>query len=73
MMIDSTREALDLIEGAVNQYDPSDSFKKNQVIDAYEYLRDAVETAKGQIAEIKEILASTYTDKISVIKDILEC
>ena len=47
--------------------------KKNQVIDAYEYLRDAVETAKGQIAEIKEILASTYTDKISVIKDILEC
>ncbi len=73
MMIDSTREALDLIESAVNQYDPSDSFKKNQVIDAYEYLRDAVETAKGQIAEIKEILASTYTDKISVIKDILEC
>lgn len=72
-MIDSTREALDLIESAVNQYDPSDSFKKNQVIDAYEYLRDAVETAKGQIAEIKEILASTYTDKISVIKDILEC
>lgn len=74
-MIDSTREALNLIERAVDQYDSSDSFKKNQVIDAYEYLRDTVETVNGQIAEIKEILTNTYTasNKISVIKDILEC
>lgn len=72
-MVSNIREAMNLIEEAVNQYDSSDSFKKNQVIDAYEYLRDTVDTTKAQIAEIKEILVSKHTGKISVIKDILEC
>lgn len=74
MLINSAQEAITIVQKAIDRYETTDSLERNQLTDAFEYLKQRALEVDTAINQIEKILTNILLDpsvQLDMIQDVI--